>query len=142
MTEEIVDWMFQRKFPCFFDPMRGRRKNPKKKHFFFKKEGSTISREARAGAQGLGQTPPGKGSIRVKKTILYEAHTFFTADMLIDLKIEAAEKIFGWKGVCCQSSNRCLPCWQQPPGLCKVSHSRHVHSNRSFNARTHVCPVM
>lgn len=95
-----------------------------------------LFQEARAGAQGLGQTAPGKRRIRVKKTNLYEAHTDFTADMLIDLNLEAAKKDLGGGKCAVKSPNRYLPCWQQPPGLCKVSHSRlSMAIDRSTHAR-------
>lgn len=77
-------------------------------------------------------------SMRVKKIILYEAYSiflffffqifFFTADMLIDLKIEAGKKdIWGVRGVCCQSSNKL--------GVCHVG-SSHMDCAKCLTAGT------
>lgn len=64
MTEEIVDWMFQRKFPCFFDPMRGRRKNPKKKkHFFLKKKDPLSPERHGPERRDLGKHPLGREAL-------------------------------------------------------------------------------
>lgn len=65
MTEEVVDWSFQRQFPCFFDPMGGGIKNQRKTIFFKKKKkDSTLSLERHGPERrDLGKHPLGREAL-------------------------------------------------------------------------------